>query len=435
MPSTSYRDAVRYLDALGIDAMKSMAPSLHRMEAVADVLAHPERSLPAIHVTGTNGKTTTARVVASLLEATGLSVATFTSPHLQAVNERINVGGCPLDEEEFAAAFDAVLPYVKLAESELGERLTYFEVLTAMFFMQASERAGVAVVEVGLGGRWDATNIVDAPVSIVTNVAVDHAALLGADRVTIAREKVGIIKQGAAVVTAERAPDVLDVIEREADQRGATVARIDRDFSVTANDVAVGGRLLSVTTSAGEYSDLYVPLHGPHQGPNVAVALEAVTRFLAKPLDQDLVAEGLAGVEVPGRLETIRLEDRSVVLDVAHNPDGMAALVRALAGAFAFERVVAVFGALDDKDHAGMLSELARLPVRLILTQPRNDRAVPVAALARAADAQGLAHEERPDVPSALEAALADDDPGALPVVTGSHYVVGEARTHLLQRA
>ncbi len=428
----TYTDAVGYLDALGIDAMKGLAPSLQRIDAVCEIMGRPERSLPAIHVTGTNGKSSTTRIAASLLDAAGLTVGAFTSPHLGSIRERISVGGNPLGEEDFAQTFETVFPYVQMAEGKLGENLTYFEVLTAMFFLWAVENVDVAVVEVGLGGRWDATNVLDAPVAAITNVALDHSELLGDSPQKIAAEKVGIVKPEATLVTGERKPDVLAVLKREVEAQRAHLSAYGTDFDLLANDVAIGGRHLSIRTSAREYREVYLALHGSHQGVNAAVALEAATRFLAKPLGEDVVAEGFARVEIPGRLETIRLEDRSVLLDAAHNPDGMAALVGAVAGAFAFERLIVIFGALDDKDHVGMLSELRRLPVELILTQPANRRAVPVAVLAQAADALSLAHTASLDVASAVTAGIEASDAGALVVVTGSHYVVGEARTFLL---
>ena len=432
----SFREAEGFLDALGVDAMKKMRPNMARIEALCDVLDHPERAAPALHITGTNGKTSTARVATSLLAATGLTIGTYTSPHLESVRERITLNGEAISEEEFGDVFTHLRPFIPLVEKQLGEQMTYFEVLTAMFFLWAAETpVDAMVVEVGLGGRWDATNLVDAPVGVVTNVGLDHTGLLGMERETIALEKAGIIKQGAQVVTAEHTPSVLQVIVDEAAKARATVSTLDKDFSVTDNRIALGGRYLSVSTSTRNYDELFLPLHGSHQGVNAAVALEAASRFVNKPLDDEVVAQGLSGAVVPGRLETLRLQGEEavpVVTDVAHNPDGMSALVSSLIEAFAFERAVFVVGILGDKDYRGMLTELSRVPSSLITTSPRNVRSVDVDELTRAATELGLECVAEPDVVAAVDRALDDAGAGELVCITGSHYVVGEARSHLI---
>jgi dihydrofolate synthase / folylpolyglutamate synthase len=433
---TSFAEAEAFLDALGIDVMKKMRPNTARIQALCEALDHPERAAPAVHITGTNGKTSTAAIVTSLLAATGLSVGTYTSPHLQSVRERVALNGVPIGEEEFAEAFDHLHPFIELVEKQLEERLTYFEVLTAMFFLWASEApVDAMVVEVGLGGRWDATNVVDAPVSVITNIALDHTGMLGTDRETIAREKAGIIKRDAQVITAERTPSVLEVISEEVDRQRATLVGIDRDFSVADNRIAVGGRFTSITTSSENYEGLFLPLHGSHQGVNAAVALEAASRFLSKPLDHEVVAEGFAESRAPGRLETVRLHgDQAVpvVIDVAHNPDGMSALVTSLLEAFAFERAVFVLGILADKDYRGMLTELTRVPCSLITTRPSNVRSVDVDELAGVANELGLACVAEPDVATAIDMALEEAQGADLVCITGSHYVVGEARERLV---
>ena len=429
----AYKEALTYLDRLGVDAMKSMSPSLHRMEALCEVLDHPERQVPALHITGTNGKTSTARIAASLLQATGLSVGTYTSPHLQTVRERIALGNDPISEEDFGAAFDHLFPYLEVVEDKLGERLTFFEVLTGMFFLWAADTAvNAMVLEVGLGGRWDATNVVDAPVGLITNVALDHTGLLGTERPTIAKEKSGIVKPASTVVTGERLPDVLAVIEAEASGVGAETAVLGRDFDVTSNETAVGGRFLSVRTSRSGYEDLFLPLHGAHQGVNATLALEAVGRFVGgEPLSDEVVAEGFAKTTVPGRLESMPVRETSVVLDVAHNPDGISAFVSGLLGAFAFERLIVVLGILEDKDHLGMLTELTRIPCHVITTEAKSVRSRPPDELAAAAQNLGLSSEVVLEIDAAIDHALGLAGEGELVSVTGSHYVVGDARTHL----
>jgi dihydrofolate synthase/folylpolyglutamate synthase len=432
-----FSEAEQYLNSLGIDAMKRASPSLNRIEAICDALGHPELAVQAIHVTGTNGKTSVARMISALLGASGLSVGTYTSPHLQTVRERIALAGQPISEEDFGSLFEHVKPYIDLVQEQIGEKLTFFEVLTAMFFLWAAEHpVDVAVVEVGLGGRWDATNVVQAPVSVITNVALDHMDLLGGDAETIAREKAGIIKPGARVVTAERKPGVLEVINTEAAGQGAEVLRIGRDFSLDDNRVALGGRFLSIRTSAREYSGLFLPLHGSHQGTNAATAVQATMAFVAQPLSDEIVAEGFATTVVPGRLETVRTDRRPgvpVVLDVAHNPDGMSAMITSLIEAFAFDRVVFVLGILGDKDFRGMLQEIARVPCSIFVTEPRSVRSVPGPELLAATRELGLASELMAGVEVAVTAALAEADDRDLVCVTGSHYVVGEARGVLVE--
>ncbi len=424
-----YDEAVSYLDSLGIDAMKSVKPSLHRMEALCEAMDHPERRFPSLHITGTNGKTSTARIATSLLEEIGLSVGTYTSPHLQTVRERISHSGHPLDEAAFGDAFDHFWPYLQEVEARLGEKATYFEVLTAMFFLWAADApVDVAVVEVGLGGRWDATNVVHAPIAAITNVALDHTQLLGEDRLTIAREKAGIIKKGAMVITAERAPDVLAVITEAVEGVGGTLVAIDKDFVVTENKLAVDGRFLSVKTRARDYDGVFVPLHGAHQGRNTAVALELVTSFLPEEsLDDEVVSQGLAHTDVPGRLERIH----NVILDVAHNPTGMSALVGSLEEEFAPDEAVFVMGALSGHDYRGMVTELSRIPCRIFVCRPKNVRATDPKTIALAAEEFGINATVEEDVVDAIAAATSLGE--TLVCVTGSHYVVGEARDYLLR--
>ena len=430
-----YPEAESYLYGLGVDAMKGMKPSLDRIEALCEVLDHPERSVPAIHVTGTNGKTSTARLASSLLSATGLSVGTYTSPHLESMNERIARDGQPISKDAFGEVFDHILPFVRLVEEQLGEQLSFFEILTGMFFLWSAEASiDAAVIEVGLGGTWDATNVVEAPVAVVTNIGFDHTALLGKEKSSIAREKAGIVKRDATLVSAERDPAVIAFIEGQIADLGASTSFIDREWHLLENKVAVGGRYISVKSSATAYEGLFVPLHGAHQGVNAATAVEAVTRFLpAQQLDEEVILEGLGNAAVPGRVETLRYPNRApLVLDVAHNPDGVSALVASLVEAFAIERVHFVFGVLADKDFHGMLKELTRVPSLVYATAPKGVTAVPAAELAEAAGMHGLEAVTVEDAFAASQRAIATATAGELVCVTGSHYVVGEVRRRLL---
>jgi dihydrofolate synthase/folylpolyglutamate synthase len=430
----SYENAVAYLDALGVDAMKDVTPTLDRVKALCDALNNPEASVPAIHVTGTNGKSSVARIATGVLGAVGLSVGTFTSPHLQDVRERIAHNGEPISEEEFGAVFDQIHPYIELVESRLGEKLTYFELLTAMFYLWAADQpVDAVVVEVGLGGRWDATNVTEAPVAAITNIGLDHTEFMGSDRKGIAAEKSGIIKQEAIVVTGERDPELLAIIGDAASAADSQMLVADRDFGVIENNVALGGRYLTMQTTAREYDGLFLPLHGSHQGTNAAVALQSVISFLPlQEISDDVANEGFASVRAPGRIETVPVEGKApVVLDVAHNPDGTSALVGALVETFAFERIVYVLGVLKNKDHRGIFLELSRIPSMLVLTEPSIGRALPVAELADAADELGIENQIAGAVPDAIATALEIATPSDLVCITGSHYVVGEARTYL----
>ncbi|MDQ3986306.1 MAG: bifunctional folylpolyglutamate synthase/dihydrofolate synthase [Actinomycetota bacterium] len=436
----AFDEALSYLEGLGIDAMKATSPSLHRIRALCDSMGNPEKTLRCIHITGTNGKTSTARLASSLLAATGLSVGTYTSPHLESMCERIARAEDPISESEFGEVFAHLRPFLELVEKRLDEKLTYFEVLTGLFFLWAAE-AGLdaAVVEVGLGGRWDATNVIDSSVAVITNIGLDHTALLGGDKKVIAKEKAGIIKEDSVTVSAERTPEIVEVIRAEALRVGAEVSFMNDGWELLENSVAVGGRFLSIRASFDEYEGLLLPLHGAHQGVNAALALEAVGRFLpARGLAQELVQQGLSGAVVPGRLEAVRSDGTvypTVVLDVAHNPDGVSALVRSLIEEFAFDRVHFVVGVLQDKDHRGMLAELSRVPCTVTTTTPRGVRAIEASELTSTGRELGLECETVDDPTEAITRAVHNAGPGEIVCVTGSHYVVGEIRRTVIAAA
>ncbi|MFN2595469.1 MAG: folylpolyglutamate synthase/dihydrofolate synthase family protein, partial [Actinomycetota bacterium] len=281
---------------------------------------------------------------------------------------------------------------------------------------------------------WDATNVVPSRVACITNVGLDHTGLLGMERETIAVEKAGIIKPDSMAVTGERTPSVLAVIQEQASKVGTPLALLGKDFEVTDNRVAFGGRYVSVDSSSHSYEGLFVPLHGRHQGVNAAIALEAANRFLHEPITDQLVIEGFGQVAARGRLETIAQtsDSPSVVMDVAHNPDGVSALVSALLETFAFERVTFVVGILGDKDYLGMLTELTRVPCSLILTRPNSVRLVPMEQLVETAERVGLEARVSDEVADAVKLAIEETSPSDIVVITGSHYVVGEARDYLL---
>ena len=299
-----------------------LEPSLDRIEAFTELLGEPQRSFRSVHLTGTNGKTSTSRMIETLLRALDLRTGRFTSPHLERMSERISIDGEPLDDEAFVRAFNDVAPYTHLVDDEQDHPLSFFETIVAMAYAAfADAPVDVAVVEVGMGGSWDATNVIDADVAVVMPIAVDHAKYLGEDAATIAVEKAGIIKPGSVAVLAQQTPEVAAVLLERAVEVGATVAREGMEFGVVARTPAVGGQVISIQGLRARYDDVFLPLYGAHQAQNAAVALAAVESFGTGALDEDLVRAAFAEVTSPGRLEIIR-RSPTIVLDAAHNPHG-----------------------------------------------------------------------------------------------------------------
>ncbi|WP_336923695.1 bifunctional folylpolyglutamate synthase/dihydrofolate synthase [Aquipuribacter sp. SD81] len=428
----------------------SPQPSLERVRAVLELLGDPQRAYPVVHVTGTNGKTSTARMVDRLLREHGLRTGRFTSPHLSHVGERITVDGLRLDDAAFVAAWDDVAPYVELVDARSleqgGPRLSFFEVLTCMAFaVFADAPVDVAVVEVGLGGTWDSTNVADATVAVVTPVALDHERWLGHDLVSIATQKSGIVKEGSVLVTAQQPVEVAEVLLARAQEVGAVVAREGIEFGVLQRDVAVGGQRVTLKGLVGGADDVYLPLHGAHQAGNAVVALAAVEAFLGSGgaggtgLDADLVRDAFAHVDAPGRMEPVR-RGPLVVVDAAHNPAGAEALVAGLDEAFPGTRLVGVVGLMADKDAGAVLDVLEPALHEVVVTTAPTERALPADDLA--AVARDVLGEDRvhvaPRLTDALDraVALADtaDPAGGVAsgvVVTGSVLLVAHARTLL----
>ena len=423
-------------------AEDTMVPDLDRISLLCDLLGSPNRAYPAIHLTGTNGKSSTARMVDALLQGFGLRPGRYTSPHLDSITERIVVDGQPISEDRFVEAWDELAPYVALVDERSPGPMTFFEVLTGMAFsVFADAPVDVAVLEVGLGGAWDATNVVEAGTAVVLPVGLDHVPLLGTTLAEIAAEKAGIIAPGATVVLASQEPEAAEVLLRRCVEVGATVAREGLEFGVVERVTAVGGQLLSLQGLGGRYDDVYLPLHGAHQAANAAAALAAVEAFLGGGdkgmLDPDLVREGFARTSSPGRLEVVRTSP-TVLLDAAHNAHGMAATVSALTDAFAFTHLVGVVAVLGDKDALAMLEVLEPAVAQLVVTQNGSPRAMPVDHLADLA--RDVFGEDRVQVEDSLDDALstavgladAEGQYGGTGVlVTGSVVTVGEARTLL----
>ncbi|MEO7979896.1 MAG: folylpolyglutamate synthase/dihydrofolate synthase family protein [Sporichthyaceae bacterium] len=423
-------------------------PTLDRVSALLDLLGNPQQSAPVIQVAGTNGKTSTARMIEALLREFGLHTGLFTSPHLQSMRERIAFDGASIDTERFLATYDDVAPYLDLVDAQQRHRLSFFEVLTAMGFAAfADAPVDVAVVEVGLGGTWDSTNVADAQVAVVTPIAVDHTRWLGRTIEEIAGQKAGILKPGSYGVLAQQPVEAAEVLLRRSVEVDAIVAREGLEFGVHSRTVAVGGQLLALRGLAGEYDDVFLPLHGAHQAHNAAVALAAVEAFLGGAtgergrLDVDIVRSGFAAATSPGRLEVIR-SSPTVVLDAAHNPAGARATAAALEESFGFTRLVGVFGAMADKDVRGMLEAFEPVLAELVVTEAASDRAMPADELAAlAVEVFGPDRVEvTPRLDDAIDSAvtLAEEDgdlAGAGVLVTGSVVTVGAARTLLLRRS
>jgi dihydrofolate synthase/folylpolyglutamate synthase len=423
-----------------------MVPDLDRIRDLLDLLGSPQRSFPSIHITGTNGKTTTARIADALLREFGMRTGRYTSPHLRDVTERIALDGRPLDADRFAATYDDIAPYLEFVDARHPDRMTFFEVLTGMAFAAfADAPVDVGVIEVGLGGRWDATNVIDAPVAVMTPIGLDHMQYLGDTVEAIAAEKADIVHAGAILVSGPQPDAAIPVIDARATAVGATTVRAGVDFGVRSRTVAVGGQLLELQGLGGAYGEVFLPLYGAHQAGNAATALAAVEAFfglrggLAEgrgPLDVEAVRSAFAAVTSPGRMEIVR-GSPTVILDGAHNPAGAAALAAALEESFTFERLVAVVAVLDDKDAAGLLEALEPVVSSVVVSQNGSPRALSADALAAVAvEVLGDARVEvAPRLDDAIEAAVttAEDDlvGGSGVLVTGSIVTVGEARTLL----
>src|SRR6266545_3996685 len=415
-----YREAVR---ALYGRMPSRIGPTLERIEHLVDLLDHPERTAPAIHLTGTNGKTSSARMITTLLAAFGVDAGRYTSPHLQDVRERIAMPTRVISEEELAATWTYLEPFLAEVDRAHDQPVTFHEALTAMAFTWFAELpVDAQVIEVGMGGSWDATNVVDGKVAVVNRVGLDHPEL-GDTVAAVSGEKAGIIKRGATVVSQAQEREALEVIGERAQRQGASLLLADRDFGVERRRLAHGGQFLDLRTPTGLVEDVLVPLHGRHQADNAASALVAVETFLGgRPLDADTVRTGFAQVTSPGRLEVVRREPL-VLLDGAHNPDGARALAASLLEEFVVDRRTLVVACLIDKDLGGILRGLAPAIGRLIVTTNSSPRAAP---------AERLRKEAEPDVGSAVRLALDQAGESEAVVVTGSLYTVGEARELLM---
>ena len=438
-----------YRELLDRAPENKMEPRMDPMFRAMEILGEPQKACLVIHITGTNGKTSTARMIESLLRAHDLRTGRYSSPHLVSVTERISVDGEPVSEETFVRVWDEISPFLEIVDAELDERgetrLTYFEAVTILAFAIFAEvPVDVVVLEVGLGGITDATNVADGDVSVITPISLDHTDLLGDTTELIAQEKVGILKPGGYLVSSVQPVDAADVLLARARELEVPTAFESLDFKLLDRQVAVGGQLLSIQGQAATYDEIFLPLFGAHQAQNAAVALAAVEAFLGggeRELNADLVREGFAETSSPGRLELVRTAP-SILVDAGHNPDGIRVSAEAIRESFGFSRLVLMVGILQEKDAEAMLytmrEEYGDLVEDLCITQSSSPRAIPAGELANMALAAGWPEEDihvTEDLEDAIEwsvgRAEAGNDLSGGVLVTGSITLVGEITTLL----
>lgn len=416
----------------------SPQPRLQPTRRAMELLGDPQQMFGVVHITGSNGKTSTARMIDSLLRAHGLRAGLMTSPHLTVLNERIVIDGEPVSDDSLVANYNDIEPFLAMVDTELegqGEPpLTFFEALTVLAFACfADAPVDVAVVEVGMGGEWDSTNVANADVAVLTAIGLEHVEKLGPTLVDIARTKSGIVKPASRVVCAPQAPEVIDVVVDACEKNEAPLFVLGRDITLGSITPGVGGQLIDVTTPAGSYPQLALPLLGLHQAENAALAIAAVEQFLGggeQSLERDVVAEGLGQSSSPGRLQVIASEP-SVIVDAAHNPHGAEALSRAVMSSFQFDTLVVVLGVLGDKDARGIVEALDPVADYFVVTQPTSDRARDVADLADTVSQ--LAGPDRTSwrgyLGDAIDLAKQQAGPSGGVLITGSAVLVGEAMT------
>ncbi len=412
-------------------------PTLDRIAALVDILGSPQLTYPTIHIGGTNGKTTTSRMIDSLLFEMGLRTGRFTSPHLESFLERIAINGQSIDAKALIFSFNDISAYLDLMDAKFDHPISFFEAITALAFAAFAEHPiDVGVIEVGMGGLWDATNVVDADVSVIMPIGLDHTEYLGETLTEIAQTKAGIIKEGGFVVLAQQEPECAVELMKQAALVGADIAREGIEYSVISRSVAVGGQLLTIQGTKEIYTDIFVPLHGKHQASNAAAALVAVEVFFGdQELDIEAVRAGFAQVTSPGRCEIVH-RDPTVILDAAHNPHGAAALADTIQSEFTFDEVIGIFAPMGDKDVRGILLELEQVMDSVIVSANSSPRAMKIEALELMAieifGADRVFISET--IAGAIDKAVTDsirplseDTIGIL--ITGSVVSVGEART------
>ena len=415
-------------------------PSLDRISALVDALGAPQLSYPTVHIGGTNGKTSTSRMVDALFSELDYRTGRFTSPHLESFLERISIKGEAIAPADLIATYNDIALYLDLIDSRSDVPISYFEALTAMAFVAFAEHpVDIGIIEVGMGGDWDATNIVQSAVSVLMPIGLDHMEYLGETIEEIARTKAGIIKPESHVVLAAQEPEVARILLEKVVEKSAIPYREGLEFALIKRDIAVGGQLISVRGVHSEYTDIYLPLHGAHQAANAAVAIATVEAFVGVALDEELVRAAFANVSSPGRLEILH-RDPTVIIDAAHNPHGATALADTIRNEFDFESIFCVLGILGEKDARGVLKALEPVIDRLIVTKSDSPRALPVAELF--AEAVQVFGNDRvfkeDDLNSAITYAMEQatlinqvSDGVSAVVITGSVVTAGSARVIL----
>lgn len=415
-----------------------IAPTLDRIAALADALGSPQLSYPTIHIAGTNGKTTTTRLIDSLCFQLGMRTGRFTSPHLESFLERISINGEPISPEGMIATYNDIALYLDLIDSRMPNKLSFFESMCALAFVAFAEfPVDVGIFECGMGGEWDSTNVINADVSVITPIGFDHMEYLGDTLEKIALTKSGIIKESAFAVLARQEPDVAQVLMHKCAQVDATPIREGIEYSVKNRALAVGGQLISIAGVYGEYNDLFLPLHGAHQASNAATAIAAVEVFAGESkLDEEVVREALVNATSPGRCEII-MRNPTVIIDAAHNPHGAQSLKRTISEEFDFDSIIGVIAPMGDKDVDGILEELESVVNRVIVSKNSSHRAADLSELR--ASAQGVFGSERVTAIESLQEALVKaieqakldngvSDSNTAVLVAGSVVTAGEAR-------
>ena len=415
-----------------------IAPTLDRIAALADVLGSPQLSYPTIHIAGTNGKTTTTRLIDSLCFELGMRTGRFTSPHLESFLERISINGEPISAERMIATYNDIALYLDLIDSKMPNKLSFFEAMCALSFVAFAEfPVDVGIFECGMGGEWDSTNVINAAVSVVTPIGFDHMEYLGDTLEKIATTKSGIIKEGSFAVLARQEAEVAQVLTHKCAELDATPIREGIEYSVKSRALAIGGQLVSIAGVYGEYNDLFLPLHGAHQAANAATAIAAVEVFAGETkLDEEVVRAALVNATSPGRCEIV-MRNPTVIIDAAHNPHGAQSLKQTLSEEFDFDAIIGVVAPMGDKDVSGILEELEGVISRVVVTRNSSHRAAPVEELFD--DAREIFGSERVQKYETLELAIsaaieqaklqnAVQDSNVAVVIAGSVVTAGEAR-------
>lgn len=421
-----------------------LEPTLERIALLCDALGSPQLSYPTIHLTGTNGKTTTSRMIDAILYQLGYRTGRFTSPHLESMRERISINGEAISPEGFVATYDDIALYLEMVDARMSHPLSFFETICAMAFVAFAEYPiDVGVIEVGMGGEWDATNMVNASVNVITPIGFDHMEYLGSTIEAIAQTKSGIIKPGSLTVLAAQEMDAAKVLLERCIQVESVPLREGIEFSLASREIALGGQMISIDGVNGKYREIFLPLHGLHQAHNATLAVAAVEAFIGeKAIDEEALREAFALVRSPGRLEVV-LRDPTVIVDAAHNPHGIQSLRETLNHEFDFTHQIALFAPMGDKDVDGMLELMESVFDLVVVTRNSSDRALDVDRLQMMAEARF--GKERviaiQDLPSAIENALqlanernVQDSSSAAVIVTGSVVTVGEARVLIRRR-